>query len=597
VQWFGRSLVAAIVAAGLVLAASAAPARAQAAERILAYDVDLRIEPSGSLLVSERIAYDFGVSDRHGIFRDLPVRFRYNDRFDRVYPVHVLKVSGSPGTPTHHELEDVDATTLRIRIGDPDQTITGRHDYTIVYRVEGALNGFPDHDELYWNAVGTQWAVPIERASAKVRAPAAIGQVACYAGPSGSGAQCGSSGADGSTASFATTQLGMYEGMTVAVRFPTGAVPTPRPILDERWSLARAFSATAGTLGVAGGVLLLVLLGLGWLLGAAGRDRRRGGAAAGTPVLEPAPPEGIRPGQAGLLVNEVVRPMDVVATLVDLGVRGYLRIEELNQREWMTPDWRLVKLKPEDDDLLDYERVLFKGLFRPRSYPDGLQAVRLSEFQQRFHDQYERVRAELYEDAVRRRWFAHRPDMVRWRWIALGVLATVAGAAVTALLAWRTHFGLAGIPLLLAGPVLAVRARSLPGRLPAGAELHRRVLGFRSYLSKGGADPAGPALAADQLSPYLPYAIAFGLTDQWTRAFALVGAPPQLPWYDGHQPYAPDRFRDRIETFSSSSADTLTSVPPAATGSSGFGGGGGSFGGGGGGGSSGGGGGGGGGSW
>jgi hypothetical protein len=39
-------------------------------------------------------------------------------------------------------------TTLRIRIGDPDQTISGRHDDPIVYRVEETLNGFSDHDEL-----------------------------------------------------------------------------------------------------------------------------------------------------------------------------------------------------------------------------------------------------------------------------------------------------------------------------------------------------------------------------------------------------------------------------------------------------------------
>ena len=142
------------------------------------------------LLVSERIAYDFGTAERHGIFRDVPVRFRYDDRYDRL-PLQVLEVSGSPGTPVQYTLEDVD-TTLRIRVGDPDQTITGRYDYTIVYRVEGTLNGFADHDELYWNAIGTDWEVPIEQASVTVRAPAAIGQAACD-GLVGSTRSCASS--------------------------------------------------------------------------------------------------------------------------------------------------------------------------------------------------------------------------------------------------------------------------------------------------------------------------------------------------------------------------------------------------------------------
>jgi hypothetical protein len=148
-----RALATVLVTAGLALAVLVAPARAQAAEQILDYRVDLQIEADGALVVSEQIAYDFGSEERHGIFRDVPVRFRYDDRHDRVYPLQVLEVSGSPGTPVQYTLEEVD-NTLRIRIGDPDQTISGRHDYTILYRVEGTLNGFPDHDELYWNAIG-----------------------------------------------------------------------------------------------------------------------------------------------------------------------------------------------------------------------------------------------------------------------------------------------------------------------------------------------------------------------------------------------------------------------------------------------------------
>jgi hypothetical protein len=307
VHWLGRALAAVVLAAGLALAIPAAPSQAQTAESVRSYDVDLRIEPTGTLLVTERIAYDFGANDRHGILRDLPVRFRYDDRYDRVYPVHVLGVSGSPGTPDQYKVENVDST-LRIRIGDPDRTITGGRGYTIVYRVEGTLNGFADHDELYWNAVGTQWEVPIEHAAVTVGAPAAISRVACYAGPLGATTPCAASRMDGRTASFAGTNLSGHEGVTVVVGFPTGVVPAPRPILDERWSLARAFSATPGALELAGGALA-VLLVLWWLLGVTGRDRRPANPAPEGLMAESTPPEGIRPAQAGLLVDEVVRPV------------------------------------------------------------------------------------------------------------------------------------------------------------------------------------------------------------------------------------------------------------------------------------------------
>ncbi|HET6771623.1 MAG TPA: DUF2207 domain-containing protein, partial [Actinomycetota bacterium] len=127
------------------------PAAGQGTERILNYSVEIAVESTGDIFVTEVIDYDFGSNERHGIFRDIPVRFRYDDRYDRVYPVDVLSVKGSIDTPDQFE-EEREGNLLRIRIGDPDRTITGRHSYAIVYRVEGALNGFPDHNELYWNA-------------------------------------------------------------------------------------------------------------------------------------------------------------------------------------------------------------------------------------------------------------------------------------------------------------------------------------------------------------------------------------------------------------------------------------------------------------
>jgi hypothetical protein len=594
VQSLQRALAAVVVAAGLALAVLAAPARAQTSEQILDYTVDLRIEAAGTLLVAERITYDFGAAERHGIFRDLPVRFRYDDRSDRVYPVQVLAVSGSPGTPVQYMLEDVDSTVkgvesaLRIRIGDPDQTITGEHDYRIVYRVEGTLNGFADHDELYWNAIGPQWEVPIGQASVTVSAPAPISQVACYAGPVGSTRSCASSKQDGATASFAATGLDPYEGVTVVVGFPTGAVPALRPILDERWSLARAFSVTPGTLAMAGGVLVAVLLVLGWLFGITGRNRRPGDASASLAgdVVEFAPPEGIRPAQAGLLMDEVVKPVAITATVVDLAVRGYLRIEEAPAgKVWgAKPDWRLVKLKAADNDLLDYERVLFDGLFpsRRRRAKD-VEAVWLSDLHKQFHHRFELVRSWLCQDAVQRRWFIERPDKVQERWVARGRAVTVGGAALTVLAFWLTHYGLVVIPVLLVGPVLMAGARRMPRRTPVGAELFRRVQGFRAYLQTAGVDGAGSAQAPAQFSSYLPYAMVFGLTEQWTRTLVLVGAPPQTPWYWSHPPYSPARFSFHIGLFSSS-AESLTASPPAVSGSSGFSSSGGSSGGGGGGG-------------
>src|SRR5439155_6407061 len=218
-----------LVALILFSAAFAGTAMGQGSgERIRDYSVALAIQRDGSLSVDEIIEYDFGAAERHGIFRDIPVQFPYDDRYDRVMRVGFMGVTGSTGTPTKYRIERI-GRGLRIKIGDPNRTISGLHSYEIRYRIRGALNGFADHDELYWNAIGADWDVPIDRASVRVTAPGEIQRVACFAGPSGSSLPCASAGSSGATALFGPTSLEARRGLTVVVGFPVGiVVPSPR---------------------------------------------------------------------------------------------------------------------------------------------------------------------------------------------------------------------------------------------------------------------------------------------------------------------------------------------------------------------------------
>ena len=578
-----------------VLVAQPSPARAQAGERILRYEVALTVERDGDLVARETIDYDFGSAERHGIFRVIPVRLRYDDRYERFYPLDVTAVTGSEGTPDQYEVED-DGNDKRIKIGDPDRTITGRHTYTIDYRVEGTLNGFADHDELYWNAIGSHWSVPIEQASVTVALPADVSQVACFAGPDRSSLPCAAARADGRTASFSGS-LSAGEGLTVVVGFPTGAVPTPAPVLDERWSITRAFAVTAGTVGVGAVGLVAVIAGFALLVWRSGRDRRFvgspvdvafgniGGEEEAVPLgertatpVEFVPPDGMRPGQMGTLVDEVAHPLDVTATIIDLAVRGHLRIEEIPKEGWFgKPDWRLVQLEGRDD-LRRYEQLLLDGLFR-----DG-QTVELSELRNTFASRLVQVRDALYDDTVEQGWFRTRPDRVRARWLVVGIIALIVGVAATVAAAAFTTWALAAVPLALGGLLLLVGHRWMPRRTAKGTAAFRRALGFRRFIDESEKERARFAERQHLFSEYLPYAVVFGATERWARAFAgLDGAVPQQGWYVSPHPFTVAAFSSSMHGFADTSSGSLTSTP-ASSGSSGFGGGGFSGGGGGGGG-------------
>ena len=566
-------------------------------ERIHRYDVAIRIEPAGMIMVRETIDYDFGGAPRHGILRDIPVRLRYDDTRDRVYPIEDLTVRASEGTPAEYQVEDLSGGLKRIRIGDPDREVTGRHTYEISYRVRGALNALPEHDELYWNAIGTEWDVPIDQAAVRVQAPGEILRVACFSGAYGSNTTCERARAKGSTATFEASQLFPRSGLTVVVSIPKGVVPTPRPVLEERWSLARAFSVTGPTIGGGGLILLIVLAGFAWLVWRVGRDRRFAGSAADIlhgnpgdpdqtvpllerdrPLVEFAPPADLRPGQIGTLIDERANPLDVSATIVDLAVRRYLTIEEIPKEGLFgKPDWRLSRTQ-EREGLLPYERALMDGLFR-----DG-DVVQMSELRTTFVDRLRRVENLLYDDMVQRGWFAARPDKVRQRWGLLGVGALIlAGAVVAAAIAWTT-LALAALPLLLGAGLLVIGARWMPSRTAKGTAMLRRVQGFRVVIDTSEKELARFAEVNMIFSRFLPYAIVFGLTEKWAKAFEQLGIQPDTSgWYVSTHPFTYAGFGHAIDGFTVSTAGSIASQP-ASSGSSGFGGGGFSGGGGGGGG-------------
>src|SRR2546423_11664915 len=64
-----------------------APVLAAPSESISNYDTRVEVRADGSMRITETIAYDFGDNDKHGVLREIPARFRYDDSHDRVYPI------------------------------------------------------------------------------------------------------------------------------------------------------------------------------------------------------------------------------------------------------------------------------------------------------------------------------------------------------------------------------------------------------------------------------------------------------------------------------------------------------------------------------
>jgi hypothetical protein len=582
----GTGAVALLASALLLAGAPAALAASQ--ESISTYDTRVEVQASGQMRITETIAYDFGTNQRHGIFRKIPARFRYDDHHDRVYPIGGVTVA-MDGSPVPVDRSSEGGYEV-LKIGDPNRTVNGAHTYVIGYTVQGGLNGFPDHEELYWNVVGNEWPVPIGTATATVTGPAAIERTACYAGPSGSRLGCASATADGTTATFRQSNLGYGAGLTAVVAFPKGSVQGTAPILVDRHDLTSAFQVTPATVGGGVGLGLVGVAGalaVGWLVG---RDRRYIGPLPGLvpepgepeierrkpligkpPVsVEFTPPYDVRPGQVGTLIDERANVIDVTATIIDFAVRRHLHITEVaGTGKSGAKDWELTRLTTGDPKFLPYERTLFSALFQ------GRDSVLLSELKYTFATDLSRVQRDLYADMVTQGWYRASPQRTRNVARGLAVLLLLGAVGITVLLGAFTHAALLGVGLVIGAVALLVVAGKFPARTGRGSAMLERVLGFRLYVATAEKEQIKFEEREQIFSRYLPYAMVFGLVDRWARIFSDLDAvrpdgTSGLYWYTGFPGWSMLYFDQSIGSFTTTTVGTIASTPPSASGSSGF---------------------------
>ena len=562
---------------------------------IKSFQSTITIRQDSTIAVVEDIRVDFGGLQKHGIFRTIPIRYRYNDSNDRVYNLEVKSVTDGSSPLTYEDYTE--GPDEVIKIGDADRTVSGAQRYVISYTVQGAMNRFADHDELFWNVDGGAWPVAKESVAANVTTPAgAWTELACYQGPTGSREGCATSAVNNFLTFSSTRRLAEGEQMSIAVKLVKGAVDVPPPLLSAR---ARefpqdAFDVNLLTVGVA---LLVAIAGIGavaWNWWRHGRDRayltRYYEAPTSAPdepeplfkhepvVVEFGPPQHMKPAQLGLILDEQADPKDVTASIVDLAVRGYLTITD--QPGFLgSHDWLLTRKQADENALLPYERTLLNGLFEGRS------EVKVSELKGKFRSTLQAVESQVVSDAMSRRLFTANPNVARGGWGCLGVGVLLLGGVATYFLGIALGWGLVGLAIVLVGGVLVATAMNMSQRSAAGRELLLKTLGFRLYMDTAEKYRQQFAEKAEIFTQLLPYAIVFGVVSKWAKAFEGIDtSQANSSWYVGNAPFQAALLSSSLQSMNNSISSAITASPPSSGSSSAFGGGGSSGGGGGGGG-------------
>ncbi|MEK7215716.1 MAG: DUF2207 domain-containing protein, partial [Chloroflexota bacterium] len=574
----------AAITLSLLCSQAALPRAAEADEGwvINSFDAQIDIDDTGDLDIIETISVDFRGLSKHGIFRDIPMRYDYDAKHDRAYELEVRGVNNLQGGPHRFEATR-SGSYFRIQIGDPQRTVTGRETYVIHYVVRGALNSQPNEDELYWNAMG-QWPVATVHASATVRLPRPAAQrFACFQGTPGSTEPCAIEPA-GDGAVFRTSRpLPEGQQFTVVAGIAKGVVAPPFPrLVDKQPGPQDFFLVTPPLLGASTMLGVLELFVLGWAWWTHGRDRHYTSVyyLSDDPseetlplldndpiVVEFDPPEGLRPGQMGLVLDERTDTLDATATIVDMAVRGYLKIVEETHQGLLgitSKAWRFERTAQEPAGLLPYEAKLLEGLFQAGD------KVSIADLRQKYYTYLNRSGALLYEEAKLRKWFPDRPDRVRTFWAVMGFGIALVGGGVTFGLGAALGWGLLGLPVILGGLLLAAAANWMPRRTALGRELLRRTLGFRNYLAAAETHRQEFNERQNIFAAYLPYAMVFGCVDKWAKALQSLGQPPtETGWYVGSAPFMSPAFSNSMRSMASELSSAIVSTP-GGSGGSGF---------------------------
>ncbi|MFA1537670.1 DUF2207 domain-containing protein [Actinomadura monticuli] len=571
-----RPVALTVSAAALIPLLTSSPATAAAAgtgsgtiaasERVLKDEVVLTAGEGGAVKVKETIVYRF--AGHKGFRRTFRTRAHESLSEDRVWKLGNLRASSPDGGPTKVDASSGDLTTT-VEVSGA-KNLTGDRTVVLEYDLRGAITPMGAAEELRWPVIGG-WKVPLDEAKATVDGGAMIRSVNCFTGPIGSTIGCTQYYTNHAHTQGVYAQQGMLPGeyMTVVAGLPAGTTGG-RAVYERRHTVATAFSVNAVTLGALAGLLVLLVGGVAALYLLRGRDARVVGRKAAEGDQAPLagaefePPDGVRPGQIGTLIDEQADVIDVTATIVDLAVRGYLLIEEEDRAVTGRLDWTLRRLDRPQVDLLPYERILLDALL---TAPDGSgrDAVKLSELGGTFATKLAQVRSAMYDDVVKQGWFARRPDTVRSRWTVAGILVTLLGIAATVALALTTEWALAGLALIIAGAALAYGGQYMPAKTARGATVLAHTIGFRAFLERG-AVPDGDAAASRQrialFSRFLPYAVVFDTVQKWAETVKDAGERAEgadnLYWYEGPAEWDLSKFAESMRTFTLATSGSIS---------------------------------------
>lgn len=507
----------------LLLSTAFAPAFA---ESVKSLDSILYLDSDGSITASDAIVIDFGQTlKKDPVSRTLCLKPHSLHKRKEDAVVHVAAVTNESGCTLKHTTKHKDRQAV-IVVEDPRKFVSGVNLYKFDYTLQNAVTVFNGKPELDWNATGI-WKVPVEKATIKLYLPkdATARHVEAFIDSASlprvdhSKKRC-QTASQGNELKFVVTSLLPGESLHIAVGLPAVAVaPPPTKVVEAEhfWQHWKALFA------VPIGVCTMLLFY--WLI--FGRDQ----------TIKPEdvrpddwrPPTDLTPAEAGTLIDEHCDKPDVVATLIDLAARGYLRIEEKSYGGIQMQgdrDYRFTRLSPPViETLKPHEDLFIRNLFGFVNDQDMLSNMR-----GHFHEHIHNLNRDVWESLHKGGYFMRHPEEDRRLFLWMSCFLFILGGG--ALIATSGEARLAGAGSVAASLIVALSASAMPARTSKGSAALKQLKSFKEFIHKADRSAYATLYHEDPtiFSRYLPYAIVLKEGGRWADHFE--GIVKELPdWF------------------------------------------------------------------
>lgn len=474
--------------------------------------------------------------------------------------VHIIEVTNDSGCSLQHEARSANQQ-IAVTIKDTRDLIYGVNTYKFDYAIKNAVvvsNGKP---ELNWNATGI-WKVPLNKATIKLYLPkgttprsvSAFIDSATGRGVDHTRKRCETSSHDNEV-KFTVMSLQPGESLHIAVGLPDSVAPPPPKVVaaEQFWQHWNALAVVPITVGV----MLLFY----WLM--FGRDQR----------IRPEdelpddwrPPVSLTPAEAGTLIDERCDKPDVVATLIDLAVRGYLRVEKkgyggLTMRG--AHDYRFTRLSPPVlESLKPHEELFIRNLFGFINDQDLLSNMR-----GHFHEHIDNLNSAVWKTLHRSGYFVRHPEQDRRHFLWMSCFLFIIGGG--ALLVTTGEARLAGAGSIIASLIVALSSNAMPARTSKGSAALKQLKSFKQFIHKASKVEIEGQYRDDPtiFSRYLPYAIVLKEGERWADLFeGVVKEQPDWFWTEHSGAFSSHQMMEDLKQALSAMQNIFLDSPASGT--------------------------------